>query len=135
MADVEPLEIIRGIYAAVAVKDWDGVLARISPAAVFEQSSALPFAGVWHGHDGFQKMGAAIFAAWPDFAVEPVSFSQSGSVVLVMTRVSGSNPAGDAPLNQTMIESWRVAGNVAVECRPFYFDPVVAARSAGVVPG
>ncbi|MBI1188731.1 MAG: hypothetical protein GC206_15600 [Alphaproteobacteria bacterium] len=122
--------VVRGIYDAVARSDWDGVLARLHADVLCEQSSALPFAGVWRGHDGFQRMGAAIFRAWPNFTVEPLAFAQAGDVVLVLTRVKGGDPAAAAVLDQTMIEFWKVEGAQATECRPFYFDPVIAAQSA-----
>ena len=127
----QALEVVRGIYDAVGRGDWDGVLSRVHPAAVFTQSSALPFGGEWRGHEGFRTMGDAIFKAWPDFSVRPLRFAQEGDVVLVVTRVDGSNPAGDGRLDQEMIEYWRVVDGQAVECRPFYFDPGKAAKSAG----
>jgi hypothetical protein len=124
------IDVVRGIYEAVSRADWDSVLARLDTQVVFEQSSALPFAGVWKGHDGFKKLGEAIFRAWPDFTVEPVSFCEAGDVVLVVTRVRGAKPRAGAGLDQTMIEYWKIENQRAVECRPFYFDPVLAAQSA-----
>jgi uncharacterized protein len=128
-ADVS-VNVIRDIYDAVSNSDWDGVLAKIDTNIIFEQSSILPFAGVWKGHEGFQALGAAIFRAWPDFKVEPKSFFVTGNDVLVLTHVSGSNSRGEPPLDQTMIEYWRVADGKAVECRPHYFDPTAATNSA-----
>ncbi len=103
----------------------------LHPEFQMEQSSALPFAGTWRGTAGFKAVGAEIFRAWPDFSVTPTSFSSLDDVVLVITHLTGTNPSGSEPLDQMMIEYWRIADGKAIECRPFYFDPLAAARSAG----
>jgi ketosteroid isomerase-like protein len=74
-------------------------------------------------------MSAAIYAAWPDFSVEPLAFLANGDTVLVITRVGGSKQS-PSPLDQPMIERWRVVDGKAIECQPYYFDPVLAAASA-----
>jgi len=125
----EPTDVVRGIYDAVKQNNLDGMIAMLDPAIVVRQSSQLPFAGDWHGHDGFRAMGAAIYAAWPDFSVTPERFLGDGDTVLVMTRVCGGM-ANAKPLDQPMIERWRVVGDKAVECQPFYFDPFAAAAAA-----
>lgn len=123
------VETIKAIYAAVAAGDLAAALDQLSPSIVVTQSPALPFGGKWHGKDRFQAMGAAIYEAWPDFEVVPLAFFADGDGVLVLTRVTGAT-ASPTPLDQPMIERWRVADGVATECQPFYFDPVAAAASA-----
>lgn len=130
-ATAAPIELVKTIYAAVGAGDLEAVLALLHPDFELEQSSALPFAGTFRGADGFKALGAAIYRAWPDFAVTPTAFAPVDDGVLVVTHLSGSNPDGSAPLDQQMIEYWRVAEGKAIGCRPFYFDPVAAARSAG----
>jgi uncharacterized protein len=125
----ESVELVRGIYAAVAQGDLNAVIGLLDAGITVVQSSALPFAGEWRGHDGFRAMGAAIYAAWPDFSVTPERFLDDGDTVLVMTRVRAG--IGSAkPLDQPMIERWRVVDGKAVECQPFYFDPAAAAATA-----
>jgi len=124
-----PIRVIRSLYEAVAADDLETVIDLLWPDIVVSQSSALPFGGVWRGHDGFRAMGAAIYTAWPDFGVTPRTFLSSNETVIVLTHVLGA--IGDAtPLDQPMIELWRVRDGKAFECRPFYFDPVLAAASA-----
>lgn len=123
-----PVETIKAIYAAIGVGDLDAAISLLDPGIVVQQSSALPFAGEWRGHDGFRAMGAAIYEAWPDFSVKPEQFLSDGKTVLVVTRVRGANTTA-MPLDQPMIERWRVAGGKAVECQPFYFDPAAAAAT------
>jgi len=124
-----PIKVIRRLYQAIAADDLESVIDLLWPDIVVSQSSALPFAGVWRGHDGFRAMGAAIYAAWPDFAVTPRTFLSSNETVIVLTHVVGA-VGGATPLDQLMIELWRVRDGKAIECRPFYFDPVLAAASA-----
>lgn len=125
----DSVDLVRGIYTAVAQGNLDAVIASLAPGITVVQSSALPFAGAWHGHDGFRTMGAAIDAAWPDFSVTPERFLGDGDTVLVMTRVRAGISSAK-PLDQPMIERWRVVDGKAVECQPFYFDPAAAAATA-----
>jgi ketosteroid isomerase-like protein len=97
------VDLVRGIYTAVAQGDIDAVIALLDPAITVVQSSALPFAGGWCGHKGFRAMGAAIYAAWPDFSVTPERFLGDGDTVLVMTRVRAGISSAN-PLDQPMIE-------------------------------
>ena len=123
--------LVQTIYAEVGNGNLDAVLGMLHPDFSLEQSSALPFAGTWRGEEGFKALGAAIYAAWPDFSVKPVAFTAIGDVVLVITQLKGTNSSGSEPLDQQMIEYWRIVDGKAIECRPFYFDPLAAARSAG----
>ncbi|QEE43476.1 nuclear transport factor 2 family protein (plasmid) [Rhizobium sp. WL3] len=123
-----PASVVRGIYAAIAVGDIEAAAQAMAPDICFTQSMALPFGGAWIGHDGFRRMGAAIYAAWPDFAVTTLAFLSDGETVLVLTHLHGALSSA-TPLDQPMIERWRVVGGQAVECQPFYFDQTAAVAS------
>lgn len=123
------LDVVRAIYAGVAANDQAALGSLIDPGIVVHQAKALPFGGRWEGLDGFAAMAARLYAAWPDFEVEPVAFFADGDVVLVETRVRARLDA-PRPLDQPMIERWRITAGRAVECRPFYFDAAAAAASA-----
>lgn len=127
---LSPLAVIRAIYDRVA--EGGDVSAYLDDAIVVVQAQSLPFGGIWQGHDGFAQMARRIYQAWPDFQVEPLAFYADGDVVLVETVVRG-NTASRSPLNQPMIERWRVVAGRAVECQPFYFDAAAAASSANPV--
>ena len=99
-ATQSPVDLVKAIYAAVGAGDLDAVLAMLQSEFELEQSSALPFAGVWRGADGFKAAGAAISAAWPDFAVRPLAFAPIDDGVLVVTHLSGTNPEGSVPLGR-----------------------------------
>lgn len=120
------LAVVQKIYGSVADGDLVSAAMLVAPEFVAIQASALPFAGTWRGTDGFAAMGAAIYTAWPDFAVVPQRFFADDDVVLVLARVRGAG----GKLDQPMIESWRVADGRAVECRPFYFDAAAAAATS-----
>lgn len=129
------LNIVRAIYDDVGRGDLAAVAARLDPRFLAEQDATLPFGGLWHGADGFSRMGAAILAAYPGFTVEPTAFRPSGSAVLVLTRVRAPAADGRPALDQPMIEFWRVEDCRAVECRPFYSDlAATAASAAGAAP-
>lgn len=122
----DPLGVVRDIYACVSGGDLAGAAAMIAPDFIATQAASLPFGGTWRGHAGFAAMGAAIFEAWPDFAVSPERFFVDADTVVVLTRVSGAG----GRLDQPMIERWRVVDGHAVECQPFYHDAAAAAASA-----
>lgn len=123
---LDALAVVRKIYELVAQGDAAGITPFIAPEFVATQAASLPFGGDWRGREGFAKMGAAIYAAWPDFKVEPEQFLADGDTVLVRTRVKG----GEGALDQPMIERWRIVGGHAAECQPYYFDAAAAAASA-----
>lgn len=125
---LSPLAVIRAIYDRVA--EGGDVSGYLDEGISVVQAPSLPFGGTWQ--DGFAQMARRIYQAWPDFQVEPQAFYADGDVVLVETLVQG-NTACRSPLNQPMIERWRVIAGRAVECQPFYFDAAAAASSTNPV--
>jgi uncharacterized protein len=117
--------VVRELYARVARNDFDGVLALLADDAEFIQADSLPVGGRYVGRDGFMQMAQRIVAAWPGFAVAPVSFMSDGAGrVVVLTELSGQG------LGMPMMELWTLHGGKVVRCQPFYFDSAAAARGA-----
>src|SRR4029079_12852552 len=76
-----PLEVVRDVYAAMAAKDVEGVLARCHPDVVITQDTALPWGGHFVGADGVAEFAIKLVGAI-DSAVTPIAMFQADNDVV-----------------------------------------------------
>jgi uncharacterized protein len=116
---------VRALYDRIGRGDIAAALTLIAADAEFVQAGSLPFGGTWTGRDGFQRMAAGIFAAWPEFTAAPRTYLTGGAEhVAVLARLTAKG------LDMDMLELWQVREGQIVRCQPFYFDTAAAVAKA-----
>ncbi|WP_461136567.1 nuclear transport factor 2 family protein [Spirosoma lituiforme] len=122
------LAIVQGIYQAVARNDLPAVLESLAEHVVVHQAASLPYGGTYHGHEGFLKMGTAIFNTWDDFQTQPDEFLDAGEWVIVRAVMRGKAHQTGKPLDMRLTEMWRLNDSKVVEIIPFYWDTAATAQ-------
>ncbi|KAJ5498453.1 hypothetical protein LT330_004323 [Penicillium expansum] len=119
--------------AAPEARDFSGIAATLAPDVRLEQTSALPYAGVYIGPKGFQDWSTRMGDYFDIVDVQnPEIFERSGSdrvVVLsnVHFRVRSTGQVMDFPFCQAF--TMDLEKGVILELRPFYWD-VAAVNTA-----
>ncbi|WP_052732654.1 nuclear transport factor 2 family protein [Hymenobacter terrenus] len=115
-------EIVQAIYAAVAANDLERVLAFLAPEVVAYQADSLSYGGRYDGHEGFRRMGAAIFNTWQDFKSVPSDFVAAGVYVVVFATMTATSRTTGQPWQMPLAECWQLRDGLVTEIRPFYWD-------------
>ncbi|MGZ8378985.1 MAG: nuclear transport factor 2 family protein, partial [Gemmatirosa sp.] len=79
----DAVAIVRAIYDAFDRGDLAAILARVSPDAAVHQTTALPWGGHHHGHEGMQRFLGALTASVQAHFVPDAIFAAGEQVVSV----------------------------------------------------
>ncbi|KAL3474411.1 hypothetical protein BJX99DRAFT_231591 [Aspergillus californicus] len=119
-------------------RDFSGIAATLSPNIRLEQTSALPYAGVYIGPTGFQDWSSRMADYFDVVDVQnPEVFERAGSdrIVVLSTvhlRVRSSGQELEFPFCQVMTVD--LENGVIDEMRPFYWDVAAVNAAVGFEP-
>lgn len=87
----DPVDTIRGLYAAFARGDIKAVLACLAPDVRWTEAAGFPYGGTYVGPEAvatqvFQRLGAE----WDGFAAVPQKFVGAGATVVALGDYSGT---------------------------------------------
>jgi ketosteroid isomerase-like protein len=99
---------------------------------VLYQADALPYGGVWRGHDGLEQFFLAMSRAWESFEMVEQEFLARTSPLVVLTQVRARGRATGLELRFPILQTILVEDGRIAEVRPFYWD---TAAVAGVCSG
>jgi hypothetical protein len=106
-------ELVEQIYAALAARDVDGILARLHPDCVITQDARLPWGGRFVGHDGFLTFAAALIGAI-DSAVTTEALFEADDTVIQAGRTRGTTREAGQAFDVGEVHRWKVRdGKVA----------------------
>lgn len=96
---------------------------------VLHQADALPYGGIWRGHEGMERFFVAMSRTWAAFDMVQQTFLSRENSLVVQTQVHARSRATghelDFPILQTiMIED----GRISRVC-PFYWDTAAIAEA------
>ena len=111
--DAEHIEVVRSIYAAMAAKDLDGILQRLSPDFVVTQDARLPWGGRFEGHDGFATFAITLAGTIDSAVTHEALFAADGEVVQV-GRTRGTVRASGAAFDIPEVHRWTIKDGKAV---------------------
>ncbi|KAL5340164.1 hypothetical protein BJX70DRAFT_361708 [Aspergillus crustosus] len=120
-------------------RDFSVIAATLSPTIQLEQTSALPYAGVYIGPTGFQDWTTRMADYFDVVDVRDREiFERAGSdrIVVLSTvhlRVRATGQELDFPFCQAMRVD--LENGVIQEMRPFYWDVAAVNQAVGFVPG
>ncbi|WP_030545236.1 nuclear transport factor 2 family protein [Streptomyces albus] len=127
----DPVTVLTGMYAAEAEylaaggpgKASFGLLAPFfAPDVELRQADALPYGGVWRGHDGMARFFLAMGRAWETFDMVEQEFLATGETAVVLTRVRARARATGRELDFPILQTITVRDGRIAEVRPFYWD-------------
>ena len=98
---------------------------------VLHQADALPYGGIWRGHDGMEQFFVAMSQTWSEFEMVEQEFLSTTGTAVVLTQVHARARATNRELDFPILQTIRVVGGRITEVRPFYWD--TAAISAACV--
>jgi uncharacterized protein len=110
---VTDLDVVRGIYAAMADRDFDGLFRLIDDGCVITQDPALPWGGRFVGHDGLTAFALALTGAIDSVVTTDAMFAADGDVVQV-GRTRGTTRAAGVPFDVAEVHRWTIRDGKAV---------------------
>ncbi len=125
---MKPGDVVRSLYAALAVGDVPGVVARLDPDLVVDEPPALPYGGVSHGRDTFVEsiLGTMMGLAEVAITEATVTENDDGAVIGILAGTLTARAGGETfPL--TMVEVHEVVGETTRKIDVYMKDPAALA--------
>ncbi|HEX7132674.1 MAG TPA: nuclear transport factor 2 family protein [Iamia sp.] len=113
MTDPSPVEVVRGIYAAMHARDIAAVLAVVSPDLVLTQDPRLPWGGRYEGPDGFATFGLTLVENI-DSAVTIDAIFEADDEVVQMGRTKGTVRSNGVAFDIAEVHRWVIRDGLAV---------------------
>lgn len=115
-------EIVQEGYARYARRDFAGVFALLAPDIQIEQTSALPWGGVYNGHEGARKFFASL-NEHTEATPQPEHYFEAGEDVVVTGRLKGKARKSGKPIDIPIVHIWTVKGGHITRFRAFIDTP------------
>lgn len=93
-----------------------------APDVVLHQAEALPYGGIWRGHEGMEGFFLAMSQVWESFDMAEQEFLATGETAVVLTQVHARARATGRELSFPILQTIRVKDGRISEVRPFYWD-------------
>lgn len=135
----DPLTVLTGMYAAEArylaaggpgAASFTVLAPFFSPDVVLHQADALPYGGVWRGHEGMERFFVAMSGVWETFDMVEQEFlatGETGGPAVVLTQVRARARATGRELAFPILQTITVTDGRIAEVRPFYWDTAAVA--------
>lgn len=105
-----------------------------APDVTLHQAAALPYGGIWRGHDGLARFFRRMGEVWEAFDMVDQEFLATGATAVVLTRVRARTRATGRELAFPILQTITVKDGRIAEVRPFYWDTAAIAEACAV-PG
>ncbi|MDT5339296.1 MAG: uncharacterized protein QOD90_4801 [Mycobacterium sp.] len=89
---------------------------------VLHQADALPYGGIWRGHDGMEQFFVAMSQTWSEFEMVEQEFLSTTGTAVVLTQVHARARATNRELDFPILQTIRVVDGRITDVRPFYWD-------------
>jgi ketosteroid isomerase-like protein len=127
----DAISVLKGMYAAeteylAAGGPGSATFASLTPFFApdveLHQADALPYGGVWRGHEGLEQFFLAMSRAWDVFEMVDQEFLASTSPLVVLTHVRARARTTGKELRFPILQTITVKDGRITEVRPFYWD-------------
>jgi ketosteroid isomerase-like protein len=116
-------EVVKQFLETAIDCDWQKLEDFCHEKFQVRESDALPYAGVYRGVDGFRRLARIIFIeSFENFKVEPQTYSEGDSQVLLMAAISGVGKPTGIPFSSQVAEVYHFEDGLIREIQPFYWD-------------
>ena len=129
------LEVIRGLYDAMAAGDVEGALCRMSPGIVWNEAENYPYAdgNPYAGPDAvLGGVFARLVGEWDGFGVAVDELLDAGDTVVMLGRYTGTCKATGRAQNPQVIHVWRLEDGTITRFQQ-HIDTLHVARVMGDV--
>jgi ketosteroid isomerase-like protein len=106
--------VVQAVYAGMAARDVEQVLAQLSAECVITQDERLPWGGHFVGHDGFLTFGAALLGSI-DSAVTTQAMFEADDEVIQVGRTRGTARSSGKSFDVPEVHRWKVRNGKVVE--------------------
>jgi ketosteroid isomerase-like protein len=96
---------------------------------VLHQAEALPYGGIWRGHDGMEQFFLAMSQAWESFDMVDQKFLGTDGTAVVLTQVHARARATGRELDFPILQTVAARNGRITEIRPFYWDTAAIANA------
>ncbi|MEU9096770.1 nuclear transport factor 2 family protein [Streptomyces sp. NPDC048361] len=133
--------VLTGMYAAEAAYleaggpgevSFDLLAPFFAPDVRLHQADALPYGGVWRGHNGMAQFFLKMGKVWESFAMVEQEFLATGETAVVLTQVRARARATGRELDFPILQTISVKDGRITEVRPFYWDTQAIADACTV---
>lgn len=100
-----------------------------APDVVLYQADALPYGGVWCGHEGLEQFFLAMSQTWDIFEMVNQEFLAATSPLVILTNVHARARATSRELHFPILQTVTVEEERITEVRPFYWDTAAIANA------
>lgn len=130
--------VLKGMYAAEAEYLAAGGPGRASftplvpffaPDVTLHQAEALPYGGVWRGHQGMEQFFLAMSRTWDIFEMVRQEFLSITSPLVVLTHVHARARATSNELEFPILQTITIRNGHITEIHPFYWDTTAVANA------
>jgi ketosteroid isomerase-like protein len=138
MTTTTAMSVLKGMYAAEAdylaaggpgSAPFAPLAPFFSPDVLLHQADALPYGGVWRGHDGMERFFLAMSRTWDVFEMVRQEFLSDASPLVILTQVRARSRATGRELDFPILQTITVENGRITEVRPFYWDTSAIANA------
>jgi ketosteroid isomerase-like protein len=116
-------EFCERFVAAMLTGDYDAQSAMLDAGFVVHEAQGLPYAGDYHGIDGWRALSQAVVATWKGFRLKPLEFlGETADTFVVRFAISGRSRKTGRAFESTVLELWKFNGARLLEITPYYWD-------------
>jgi len=116
------VEIITGIYEALARRDLPSLMDLIDPDIIVSQTTRLPWGGQYHGIEGVQQFFTELFGSL-DSQLAVDEFIDAFDRVIVIGTTRGHVRATGVKFSIRAVHVWTVKGGRAIRFEPYVDTP------------
>lgn len=107
------VEVVRGLYEAVAAGDMETFLASLAPDVEWIEPPA--YGGVTHGREGVRDALAEIMDEWDDFQVVPENVYDAGEAIVAIATEQGRYTETGVRMNAQAVHVYEVESGEVVK--------------------
>jgi ketosteroid isomerase-like protein len=132
MREEDNVRLIRGLYDAFSRGDIGAVLNFLDPRAdlIFEGPKTIPWAGNWHGREGWSKFFEALGGAADEITLKVEPFAAQDDKVVAAGRYQANVKLTGKRIDSPLVHLWTIENGLVVRCQELTDTAAEAAACA-----
>lgn len=108
---------------ALRAGDFATLATLLHPDFRVREASGLPYAGIFHGAEGWRQLSRIVVKTWDGFRFDVIEHHGSpAGTMIVRFAISGRSRRTGRPFETTVLELWRFRDGLLAEIVPYYWD-------------
>ena len=101
--------------------DLEAAVSAIHPDCVLHEAASLPYAGDWHGRDGFRELVKVMLGAF-DLKIEGYEVYEAGDTIAMKAVGTFTPRASGRSVTMPLVEIYRIQDGMIIDADIFYKD-------------